>query len=185
MSKKIIGNFIKKKTDHRGYVLSSNGDEEKFDATGFVLSMPLNKIRDIEDMDDSSEAIGRHHVEWDGPCAVEIWDSVNQFFGVFDVLDITEEMLSSAKAEYNSVEAKAPVKVLVTMEVVISPAVEDDVDEPISNEGMANLVAQFLTRGNQRIKAVTANEINNLFPYEVEATVSGIKMKVINDQKLI
>lgn len=79
----------------------------KFDATHAVLSLDLDAIHSIRDNDESSDAIGRACVQWDGPCEVSLTESIVQFFGLSDdevpdlmIEHITQEMLDQARAEF-------------------------------------------------------------------------------------
>lgn len=71
-----------------------------FDATAYALQMQPEPLRMLRDNQESSDAMGRAHVLWDGPCQVAVVDSVCAFFGVGSVADITDEALAFARGRW-------------------------------------------------------------------------------------
>ena len=73
---------------------------EGFDATRDILSLPHDELMRLKNCDSSSEAIGRKHVEWEGPCDVFVVEQACAFFGVDQLSAIDAEMLAAAKLEW-------------------------------------------------------------------------------------
>lgn len=73
---------------------------QTFDATAHVLEMDIEAIRSIKDATPSSEAIGRHYAEHNGPCEVTIEKSVAAFFGASDVRAITPRKLARMRRRH-------------------------------------------------------------------------------------
>lgn len=93
---RIIGTFIKQAGDDAISI-----GEESFDATDAILLMPYSDVVAIKDYDDSSDKLGREHVQWNGPYAVRIVGSILEYFGVTSLDDVTPESLESAKQLVN------------------------------------------------------------------------------------
>ena len=70
---------------------------EQFDATDAVLLMPHAELMELEDNQDSTDSLGREHVNWDGPCEVTVVSSVCEYFGVETLRGITAEALAFAR----------------------------------------------------------------------------------------
>ncbi|HDR8994464.1 TPA: hypothetical protein QDB01_000341 [Burkholderia vietnamiensis] len=71
----------------------------EFDATLHVLCMDYERLISVRDCDETSDAIGNAHVEWDGPHSVLIEDSIRAFFGVDSLSAITPAMHQAARSE--------------------------------------------------------------------------------------
>lgn len=91
-----------------------NVGEEEFDATDAVLLMEHERLVGLDDDDESSDEIGRAHVDWDGPFHVQITDSICRYFGVEEVSDVTPEMLWLARQQVNPQE---PVDQVINLRV--------------------------------------------------------------------
>ena len=93
VSSRIVGTYIQQEW------VRDNAEEVKrveFDATLHVLNIPYERLISVRDLDDTSEAIGNAHVEWDGPHSVLIVDSICGFFGVDRLATLTPAMLDAA-----------------------------------------------------------------------------------------
>lgn len=90
-TRKIIGQFTKQVWGGRKNDQAHDVGTDEFDATRYVLTMPYLDLITLEDHDDSSDEVGRAHVEWDGPHYVDIIDSITDFFGVARVGEITRQ----------------------------------------------------------------------------------------------
>lgn len=96
-----------------------------FDATATVLQMELDEIRNIYDEDPSSDEIGRQFVEWDGPCTVEIRDSICEFFRVDYLDELTADKLLAGRFESGIVPSQVCLETLtVQIRVQCTQAVE-------------------------------------------------------------
>lgn len=93
----IIGLYDKQVWDNN--YPKSVGDE-RFDCTLFILSCDIGDIKSVENCDDSSDAIGNHHVEWDGPHSVYVENSICEYFDVECVADVAEQDLEDARLLY-------------------------------------------------------------------------------------
>ena len=79
----------------------------------------------LQDNDDSSDAIGRNYVPWDGPCHVDITASICDFFGVADLEEITPEALQFARTRINPHPAtELVVPLALTLTVQVQPGVD-------------------------------------------------------------
>lgn len=98
-NRRIIGSFKKQEWGGRKGDYAIHVGEESFDATESVLGLSVDQIHSIDDDCDSSDEIGRHHVDWSGPCTVVIVRSICDFFGVTELEDITPEALSHCRRD--------------------------------------------------------------------------------------
>ena len=80
--------------------------EVEFDATFVILQMPLKKIKQLEDCNESSDRIGQELVPHDGPCSVYIESGVCGFFGVSKLGEITPAMFAAAKQWFFNLPTK-------------------------------------------------------------------------------
>jgi hypothetical protein len=106
-TKRIIGTFYKGAFD--GHALDLRA-AVPFDATDYVLLMPIYVLRSLR-LDDGFEnrmlvnRIGKAHFDWRGPCVVKLATSVEAFFGVVTVRNVTEEMQAAAVAVHKPIGA--------------------------------------------------------------------------------
>lgn len=99
INRRITGTLIKQVWGGRKNDQAIEVGRVEFDATDHILLMSPEEIRELEDGDESTDAIGQAHFVWDGPTEVEIAEAVCRFFGVDDVEDITDEAVAYAKAQ--------------------------------------------------------------------------------------
>ncbi len=92
----IIGTFLKQAWEQPGDRLVTLGSMT-FNATDFVLSMPLEWLHELEDHQYSTDELGAEFIEHDGPFEVEIVDSICAFFGVDDLSDVDQTMLEKQR----------------------------------------------------------------------------------------
>lgn len=104
MGPRIVGTFTKQVWTGPKADRAMNVGEEEFDATDAVLLMEHDRLMELDDDDESSDEIGRAHVDWDGPFHVQITDSICRYFGVEEVSDVTPEMLELARQQANPQE---------------------------------------------------------------------------------
>lgn len=115
-NERVTGNFLKQKWGGRKNDDAIWCGEDEFDATDHVLLMPLDQIIELEDGSESTDELGRAHVPWDGPCEVNVVDSIKSFFGVSDLEDISEEALEYARRR---IDPAAPMDAVITIEVKV------------------------------------------------------------------
>lgn len=129
-NRRITGTF------HKEYWSAGEKAQEcealEFDATGHVLRMAGGELRALRDNRESSDAVGRAHVAWNGPFRVTLVDSVCAFFGVDDVEDITDEALAFARRRWYE-EAPALVCVHLTVALQVSVAAGASLAEFVGN----------------------------------------------------
>ena len=101
-AKGIIGRFDKQRWTGTKEDRAESIGEVEFDATDYILSMPLTKLRQVEDCSESSDAIGTEHVDHDGPFSVCIEQAICEFFQVQAVADITPQLFQRARKWLNS-----------------------------------------------------------------------------------
>lgn len=117
INRRITGTLIKQVWGGRKNDQAIEVGRVEFDATDHILLMPPEEIRALEDHDESSDAVGQAHYVWEGPTEVEITDSICRFFGVDAVAEITDEAVSSAKAQ---LIAALPATETVTLKVKLT-----------------------------------------------------------------
>lgn len=130
-NRRITGAFYKQEWGGRKNDMAISCGVEEFDATDAVLLLSHAQLIELQDNAESSDEIGRSHVDWSGPCSVELVQSVLEFFGVSDLEDITEEALAFARSRLNPLPAEELVVTLsVNVKVRVAPgiSVEDFVD---------------------------------------------------------
>lgn len=93
---------------------------QEVDVTDTILLHDLDELVSLRDGDESSDEIGRGHLEWQGPLEVALTDSICEFFGVERLDDISESLLAAAKKKYDPQPptfetVTVPVKVNVTV----------------------------------------------------------------------
>jgi hypothetical protein len=134
-NRRITGKFTKQAWGGR------KGDEAlfiecvEFDATDAVLRMSLEEIQSLEDSSESTDDLGRLHVQWDGPHEVAVVNSILDFFGVEDLHKLTEDALRYVRNRLNPREVveetiKLTIKVVVRMP---KPESEDERQEMLSS----------------------------------------------------
>lgn len=134
--KKIIGCFEKQEWMHDDEYIDIGSED--FDATSYILNMDYEDVIEITDCDDSSDVIGRAHVDWDGPCSVtELEESIAGFFGVDQLDEITEEMFDDAKKQYS---VKPFVKKSISMEIKVDLMASPDIN---IHDVIKNLMVQI------------------------------------------
>lgn len=95
---------------------------EEFDATAAILTMPYTELQKLQDHDDSSDDIARSHIDWPGPCYVNIVDSVLAYFGVNSIEEITFEAHEFARVRANVQPATEEVlNLAITVRVSVKP----------------------------------------------------------------
>lgn len=95
---------------------------EEFDATAAILTMPYAELQKLQDHDESSDEVGRSHIEWPGPCYVNIVDSVLAYFGVNSIEEITAEAHEFARTRANVQPATEEVlNLAITVRVSVKP----------------------------------------------------------------
>lgn len=102
--------------------------EEHFDATDAVLSLDYAKFLELADADDSSDELGRAHIDWDGPCSVTLLESVCEYFDVEYPHQVTPLEFSVAQAHASPKAAESKMLTLtVQVRVRVAPgaSVED------------------------------------------------------------
>lgn len=95
--RQIIGHMTKQQWGGRKGDDAILVGEEEFDATNAILLMPHGELIELQDSDDSTDQIGRDHVQWDGPCEVRIVDSICEYFGVEDLRELSVDAFEKAK----------------------------------------------------------------------------------------
>ncbi|MDK6079784.1 hypothetical protein [Massilia varians] len=90
-TRRIMGDFTKQIWGGRKGDDAIYFDEERFDATLHILSMPYKDVIRIRDNNDSSDVIGQAHVQWDGPHEVQLVDSMCDFFGVSRLAELSQD----------------------------------------------------------------------------------------------
>lgn len=148
---RIIGAFVKqqwggRKGDDAIYV-----SEEEFDATAAILLMPHNELVELQDSDETTDQIGREHVQWDGPCEVRIVDSIQKFFGVETLEDVTLDALEKSKDLANPQSSQQRTLTL-SIKVIVKAANDADMNEFIEN-------LDYSVRSNTAGVVVTDTEI--------------------------
>lgn len=90
-TRRIMGDFTKRMWGGHSGNDAVYVDEERFDATLHILSMPYKDVVRIRDNHDSSDVIGQAHVQWDGPHDVQLVDSMCDFFGVAKLVELSQD----------------------------------------------------------------------------------------------
>lgn len=80
-------------------------ETREFDATTYILSLPYNDFVGISDRSSSSDDVGRKFVDWKGPFDVEIEESINEYFGVDDIGEITPQHFDFVKRKVAATDA--------------------------------------------------------------------------------
>lgn len=131
-NRRILGIFHKQQWGgERGDDLISCGTTS-FDATDAILLMTYQSLMKMEDNEDSSDEIGHHHVDWDGPCYVDIVDSVCAYFGVDDIKDITPEHFAFVQLAINP-QGMKEVEVVISFVIKAFAAADTDTKGFIDN----------------------------------------------------
>lgn len=166
-SKRIIGTFIKQELTMGGKYCERirEGAEVEFDATFLIIGMDVEHIREFEDDDYDTDEIGRQFVEWDGPCEVNIVDSIKEFFGVEALEDITDEMVEAARLPY----ADRP---WTTVDLLFTDL---DQGQEVSVKGKVNLESGDISWGNSGVNLEKVQDLVVMFPggYRHPAESSG------------
>lgn len=131
-ARRIIGSFVKQTWGGRRGDSAIYAGEEKFDATAAVLLLPHKALIALKDSDPTTDEIGQAHVQWDGPCEVSLVYSIQEFFGVESLSDVTPEALENARELANPQEAKEQTLTL-TIKVVVRAIEGADINEFIEN----------------------------------------------------
>jgi hypothetical protein len=84
-----------------------------FDATKYVLKLPLKKLQAIRDCHETSDRIGQAHVDHDGPCSVYLEDTICEFFNVTSLKEIDAELLRKARAWLKSARKSLKTKYFI------------------------------------------------------------------------
>jgi len=127
-NRRIIGTFHKQRWGGWKEDEAISCGEEEFDATNAVLLLEPNQLNELKSMYELTDALGRDHVEWDGPCDVYLDESVCAFFGVSDLEEITSEALAFTRSRYNPKpleEHTLEVPVKIHLRVAPGVSVED------------------------------------------------------------
>lgn len=124
-NRRISGTFTKQVWGGREGDEAIFVEEIEFDATDAVLRMSLDEIQSLNDNSESTDELGRKHVQWQGPCEVKVIDSMLDFFGVDNINRLTEDALRYARNRLNPVK---PIKktVTLTVEVEVSLFAKDE-----------------------------------------------------------
>ncbi|MBU9200297.1 hypothetical protein KTD31_02830 [Burkholderia multivorans] len=117
----IRGNFVKQRWGGRKKDYAEHVSDEPFDATSYVLLLPLEELVELEDHDQNTDAIGTEFIRWNGPFEVEIVDSILSYFGVDDLEDITEEALVFAR-EWSNAQPAETETLTLTIKVKVNKA---------------------------------------------------------------
>jgi hypothetical protein len=120
-NRRIVGNFVKQRWGGRKNDYAEHVGDEAFDATSYVLLLPLEELIELDDHDQNTDAIGTEFVQWNGPFEVEIVDAILSYFGVDDLEDITEEALVFAREWSNAQPAETQI-VTLTIKVKVKTA---------------------------------------------------------------
>lgn len=99
--------------------------DETLDVTDYVLAMPYERFIEIQDSSTSSDDIGRAHLDWPGPCDVEVAESIAEFFGAASLREVTRVAFEAGRAAHNP---QPPVMRTVILTVEVSLAVRPDID---------------------------------------------------------
>lgn len=99
-NRRMTGTFYKQVWGGRKGDDAIPAGEEDFDATEYVLSMPHADLVALDDNAESTDEVGRAHIDWDGPCYVTLVESVRCYFGVDALNEITQEALEFAKRRH-------------------------------------------------------------------------------------
>jgi len=136
-NRRITGKFTKQVWGGR------KGDEAlfiehvEFDATDAVLRMSLEEIQSLEDSSESTDDLGRLHVQWDGPFEVAVVNSMLDFFGVEELHKLTEDALRYVRNRLNPREV-----VEETIELTIKVVVR--MPKPESEEERQEVLSSFV-----------------------------------------
>ncbi|GBG14590.1 uncharacterized protein NMK_2189 [Novimethylophilus kurashikiensis] len=98
-NRRIEGTFVKQRWGGRKGDDAILVDYEWFDATDAILMLDHATLQALDDCGDTTDELGRSHVDWDGPFEVMVVDAVCEYFGVEELEDITLEALAYAKAK--------------------------------------------------------------------------------------
>lgn len=131
-NRRIVGSFTKQQWGGRKGDDAIHIGDEDFDATDNILLMNHEDLVELDDNDDSSDNIGREHIDWSGPCSVNIVDAVCAYFGVSDVRDITPEALDFARQRANPQPASKEV-ITLSVKLYLRVAPGASVSEFIEN----------------------------------------------------
>jgi hypothetical protein len=127
----IVGSFNKQQWGgHKGDDAIYIG-EESFDATAAILLLEHKDLVCMKDQSESTDDIGREHIDWSGPCYVHIEDSICAYFGVDDLQEITPEALSFARQRANPQPAEEQVVMLsvkLSLRVTSGASVSDFIE---------------------------------------------------------
>jgi hypothetical protein len=130
-NRRIVGFFIKQEWGGRKGNDSIHISEDEFDATNAILLMRHAYLAELQDHDESSDIIGRAHIDWPGPCYVNVVDSVCSFFGVSEIRDITPEALAYARNRANPhppAEATITLNIKLNLRVTAGASVNDFIE---------------------------------------------------------
>lgn len=126
-NRRITGRFIQQQWGGRKGDDAIFVGEEEFDATDDILLMEHERLAELDDNDESSDEIGRAHVDWAGPCEVRLVDSVCAYFGVNSLEDITPAALAYARNRANPQEAETTeVTLNIQLKLRVSPGASVD-----------------------------------------------------------
>lgn len=127
-NRRIEGTFTKQAWGGRKNDQALFVDSVLFDATAAVLSMDHAVLMRLKDSDESSDELGRAHVQWDGPNEVSVVDEVLEYFGVDELTQITPEALLYARNRENpqpAQEQTITLSIKVKVRVIPGASTED------------------------------------------------------------
>lgn len=101
VEKRIVGVFTKQAWGGRKGDDAIFVGEEQFDATDAVLKLSHAELIELQDNYENTDEIGRSIVGWDGPCEVRLVGSIQSYFGVESIEDVTPAMLAQAVLEHD------------------------------------------------------------------------------------
>lgn len=127
-TRRIVGVFHKQRWEGRKHDYAVPCGTAHFDATHAILQMDHRTLLTLCDDDERSDDLGRNSVTWDGPCYVEITQSICDFFGVNELDAITPEALTYARTRFQpqpATEVVLPLSLTVTLQVQPEVKIQD------------------------------------------------------------
>lgn len=130
-TRRILGEFNKASWGGPRGDTSIDCGSEAFDATEAVLQLPHLDLMSLSDNTESTDSIGRAHVDWPAHCTVVLTQAICEYFGVMDLSEITPEALAFALELADILpeeEVIVTLSVMVTLRVRGGASVKDFLD---------------------------------------------------------
>lgn len=177
-ARRIIGTFVQQVWGGRKGDDAISTGEVEFDATAAILLMPHGELIELEDSDETTDRVGTDHIQWDGPFEVRIVDSIQAFFGVDSLEDVTPAALEEAKVLANVPPAKRQTLTL-TITVCVTATEDPDLNDFLKtlNCSVRSNTAGVVVNGIENIAAGCPVGEQEMFPGATKEEIASVMMQ--------